>query len=166
MLRLAGLLVFLSFAAGAQKQLVLLQRGNPVQRFTEGEYIYFIMKDGSRREGMIVELFEFSVITSNDTVQFNKIHKVGIPKDERKGISKKFGFLFLAGGIVYLGLDLVNSAAGYNTSGVDPQVVKASAILITVGSLLYFIRPKWRRVNQGTFLRTIDYKSPFYKTGP
>lgn len=164
MLRLAGLLIFLSFATNAQKQLVLLQRGNPVQRFREGEYIHFVMKDGSRREGMIVELLEFSVITSNDTVQFNKIRKVGIPKDERRGLSKKFGFLFLAGGIVYLGLDLINSSAGYNTAGVDQQVVKASAILITVGSLLYFIRPKWRRVNQGTFLRTVDYKSPFYKS--
>jgi hypothetical protein len=164
MLRWAGLMFLLSFAAYGQKQLVLLQRGNPVQHFTEGDYVHFIMKDGSRREGVIVELFEFSVITSNDTVQFNKVRKVGIPRDERRGLSKKFGFLLLAGGIVYLGVDLINSAAGYNTAGVDPQVVKASAILITAGSLLYFIRPKWRLVNQGTFLRTIDYKSPFYKT--
>ncbi len=164
--RLAGLLVFLSFAAGAQKQLVLLQRGNPVQRFTEGEYIYFIMKDGSRREGMIVELFEFSVITSNDTVQFNKIHKVGIPKDEQTGRWQKWGFRIMAAGILLIAIDLVNGAAGYHSSGVDPGVAKVSAALVATGGLLYFTRPKWRRVNQGTFLRTIDYKSPFYKTGP
>ena len=165
MLRLAGLLLLLSFTASAQKQLVLLQRGQPVQRFTEGEYIHFVMKDGSRKEGVIIELFEFSVITSNDTVPYNKVHKVGIPKDERRGLSKKFGFLFLVSGIAYLGIDLFNSATGYNTPGVDPQVVRVSATLIVVGSLLFFIRAKYRRVNQGVFLRTIDYKSPFYKVG-
>lgn len=164
MLRLAGLFVFLSFAATGQKQLVLLQRGNPVQRFTEGEYIHFIMKDGSRREGVIVELLEFSVITSNDTVQFNKVHKVGIQREERKGFAKKFGSKILAAGILLFVIDAVNAAIN-NSSGVDPGVAKVSAALIVVGSILTFVRPKWRRVNQGTFLRTIDYKSPFYKTG-
>lgn len=164
MLRLAGLLVFLSFVASAQKQLVLLQRGNLVQRFREGEYIHFIMKDGTRREGMIVELLEFSVITSNDTVQFIKIQKVGIPKEERKGVAKKFGSKILLAGILLYAFDAANAAIN-NSSGVDPGVAKVSAALIVVGSILTFVRPKWRRVNQGTFLRTVDYKSPFYKSG-
>jgi hypothetical protein len=160
----AFLLFLISSAAIAQKQLVLLKNGNPVGRFTEGEYIRFIMKDGSPREGKIIELMEFSVITSNDTVQFNKIQKVGIPKGQRKGIAPLFGGLLLAGGITYLSIDLINSALGYNPEGVDKGVVQASAVMIGVGSVLFFIRPKYRRVNNGTFLRTIDYKSKFYKS--
>lgn len=163
-MRLWPILLFLVVNSFAQKQLVLLKKGKPVGRFTEGEYIHFIMKDGSRREGKIVELMEFSVITSNDTVQFNKISKIGIPKGERSGISPLFGGLLLGAGVTYLSIDLINSALGYNTSGVDQDVVKASAVMIGVGSVLFFIRPKYRRVNEGTFLRTVDYKSKFYKS--
>jgi hypothetical protein len=157
-------LLLTSSACLAQKQLVLLKNGKPVSRFTEGDYIRFIMKDGSRREGKIIELLEFSVITSNDTVQFNKIQKVGVPKGQRSGIAPLFGGLLLVAGVTYVGIDLVNSALGYNPEGVDKSVVQASAVLITAGSILYFIRPKYRRVNNGTFLRTVDYKSKFYKS--
>lgn len=164
MLRILIVVVFFSFSASAQKQLVLLKFGKPVGRFTEGDYMYFIMKDGTKREGMIIELLEFSIITSNDTVQFNKIDKIGIPKGERRGVAPLTGGLLFAGGAIYLGLDLVNSALGYNPEGVDRQVVTSSAVLMGVGGALLFIKPKWRRVNNGTFLRTIDYKSKFYKT--
>lgn len=169
--RVLACLLLITLSAQAQKQLVLLKNGKPVGRYIEGEYMYFIMKDETKREGKVIELYEFYAVIVNpvaplgvDTVQFNKIRKILIPKEERRGLSKKFGFLFLAGGVTYLTIDLINSAAGYNSPGVDPNVVKASAVLIGVGSLLYFIRPKWRVVNQGTFLRTIDYKSKFYKS--
>jgi hypothetical protein len=158
---LAFLLLLISSATLAQKQLVLLKNGKPVGRFTEGEYIHFIMKDGSPREGKIIELLEFSAITTNDTVQFNKIHKVGIPKGQRKGIAPLVGGLLLAAGIAYVAIDLFNSSFGYDTEGVD---VQASAVMIGTGSVLFFIRPKYRKVNQGTFLRTVDYKSKFYKS--
>jgi len=164
MLRILFVVLLFSFTASAQKQLVLLKSGKPVGRFTEGEYIYVIMKDGTAREGMIIELLEFSVITSNDTIQFNKIHKVGIPKAERRGAAPLVGGLLFAGGAIYVGLDLVNSALGYNPEGVDRQVIVASATLMTVGSALIFIKRKYRRVNNGTFLRTVDYKSKFYKS--
>ncbi len=157
-------LLLTSLPVLAQKQLVLLKSGKPVGRYTEGDYIRFIMKDGSRREGKIIELLEFAVITTNDTVQYNKIHKVGIPKGQRSGIAPLFGGLLLVAGVTYVGIDLLNSALGYDPSGVDKSVVQASATMITVGSILFFIRPKYRRVNNGTFLRTVDYKSKFYKS--
>lgn len=163
MFRLLACLLLISFASAAQKQLVLLKNGKPVNRYTEGEYIYFIMKDGSKREGMIIELLEFSVITSNDTVQFNKVHKVGIPKGERAGAAPLIGGLIFTAGVVYLGVDLVNSALGYNTEGVDPGVIKASGAMMAIGGALFLIKSKYRRVNNGTVLRTVDYKSKFWK---
>lgn len=151
MVRLLPLFLLITLTASAQKQLVLLKRGNPVGHFTEGDYIHVIMKDGTQKEGIIFELFEFSMITTGDTIQFNKIRKVGIPKDQRKGIAPLFGGLLLTGGVVYFGLDMLNSALGYNPPGIDPQVVTASAILVAVGGALSFIRPKYRVVNNGTF---------------
>lgn len=158
------LLLLLSFSVQAQKQLVLLKRGKPVGNFQEGVYIYLQLKDGTRSEGHIVELLEFTIITSNDTVPFNTIKRIGIPKEQRRGIAPLFGGLLLAGGVVYFGVDMINSALGYNPPGVDKQVATTSAVMIGVGSLLSFIRPKYRRVNMGTFLRTVDYKSKFYKS--
>ena len=163
MIRLLPFLLLLGLSVQAQNQLVLLKRGKPVGNFPEGSYIYLQLKDGSRSEGHIVELLEFTIITSADTVPFIKIKKIGIPKDQRSGIASLFGGLLLAGGVVYFGIDMINSALGYNPPGIDAQVATTSAVMIGVGSVLSFIRPKYRRVNMGTFLRTVDYKSKFYK---
>ena len=165
MVRILVCFLLLSFSGVAQKQLILLKNDRVVGRFTEGDYIRLLMKDGSHREGMIIELAEFTAITSNDTVAFNKIAKVGIPKGQRKGFAPIFGGLMLGVGITMLGLDAINSATGHTAKGgIDPQILQTSAILIGVGSALVFIKPKYRRVNNGTFLRTIDYKSRWYKS--
>ena len=99
MVRSLLFLLLLTFAAQAQKQLVLLKRGKVVGNFQEGKYIYMQLKDGTKSEGMIIELLEFSIITTNDTVPFNKITKIGIPKGQRKGIAPLFGGLLLAAGL-------------------------------------------------------------------
>lgn len=71
------LLCWLLCAAGisfSQKQLVLLHRGDIVARFGEGQYIRLILKKNHRHtEGHIVELYDFSMITSSDTIQFKDI---------------------------------------------------------------------------------------------
>lgn len=159
------LVLFFTVSSHAQKHLILLKHGKVVGRFPESSYIYLILKDGRKKEGRIVELLEFAMMLSSDTVPFNKIKKVGIPKEERRGISPLFGSFLLVGGVVYFGIDQINSALGYNPPGVDQQVVKISAIMIAIGAPLVFIRPAYRRVNTDTFLRTIDYKSPFYNSG-
>ncbi|MBL7849916.1 MAG: hypothetical protein JNN04_03360 [Cyclobacteriaceae bacterium] len=172
---LACLLILTSFASQAQKQLVLLKNGKPVGRYVEGEYVYFVMKDGTQRQGAILELLEFAAIISVapkadtsrlvpvDTIHYIKTQKILIPKDERRGIAPLLGGLLATSGAVYLGLDLVNSALGYNPPGVDTGVVVTSAALMGVGSSLIFIRPKYRRVGNGTIMRTVEYGSKFYK---
>lgn len=167
MLRVLACLLFFVFSvsAYAQKQLVLIRNDRVVGRFTEGDYIYLVMKDGSKREGKIIELQEFSAITSNDTVAFNKIGKVGIPKGQRRGVAPLLGGLLLVTGTAFLGLELLNSATGHTASGgVDPSLVKTSAILIGVGGALVFIKPKYHKLDGRIFLRTIDYKSRWYKS--
>lgn len=164
MVRILFCLLLCSVSAVAQKQLILLRNDHVVGRFTEGEYLRAVMRDGSKREGIIIELHEFLAITSNDTIPFNKIDKIEIPKGKRRGISPLFGSLMLGIGVTLIGIDALNSATGHTASGgIDPQIAKTSAILIAAGSILVFIKPKYRRVNNGTFLRTIDYKSRWYK---
>ncbi len=164
MTRLIPILLLLAVSVQAQKQLVLLKRGKPVGNFPEGSYIYLQLKDGSRSEGHIVELLEFTLITSADTVPFIKIKKIGIPKGQRRGIAPLFGGLLLVGGAAYFGIDMINSALGHNPPGIDQQVATTSAVMVGVGSALSFIRPTYKRINMGTFLRTVDYKSKFYKS--
>jgi hypothetical protein len=176
MLRLLPLLLILALTAEAQNQMVLLRNGRPIGRYVEGEYVYFVMKDGSQKEGAILELLEFAAIISRapkgdttsmmpiDTIMFIKTRKILIPKKERRGIAPLLGGLLVAAGAVYVTVDLVNSAAGYNTPGIDQGVVVTSAALIGTGSLLYFIRPKYHRVDNGTIVRTVDSKSKFYKS--
>jgi len=165
MVRIVLCLLICSVSAVAQKQLILLRNDHVVGRFTEGEYLRVVMKDGSKREGVIIELLEFSAVTSNDTVPYNKIDKVGIPKDQRRGIAPLLGGLMMAVGVTFIGVDALNSATGHTAKGgIDPQIAKTSAVLIAAGSLLMFIKPKYQRVNNGTFLRTIDYKSRWYKS--
>ncbi len=167
-------LLFLAFHSEAQKQLVLLKRGKPVGRYGEGESIFFVMKNGRQLEGTIIELLEFSAVISRtdsvqlskilDTVPFNKVYKVKIPRGERKGFAPLVGGLLMTAGALYLGIDLINSATGYNTEGIDKGVVQASAIMVGVGSLLVFIKPEYRRMNSGTIFRTVGRDSKFYKS--
>lgn len=111
-----------------------------------------------------MELTEFSMITSADTVPFNKIKKIRIPKGKHKDAASKFGKLLIICGLGYVTIDQLNRALGYNNAGGEEQVVKTSAILVATGSVLLLVRPRYHRVNMGTVLRTVDYKSPFYKS--
>lgn len=175
MFRILACLLLFTSSAFAQKQLVILKKGRPVGRYAEGEYVYFVMKDGSQKQGAIMELLEFAAVislapkgdTTNmvpmDTVHYIKTQKILIPKDDRSGIAPLFGGFLATAGAVYLGLELVNTAAGYNSAGVDAGVVVSSAALMAVGSSLIFIRPKYHRIGNGTVMRTAEYGSKFYK---
>lgn len=152
------------FFLTAQKQLALIGGDRSIRNFPEGSYISLILKDGTKIEGQILQLMEFSMITTNDTVPFNKIKKIGIPKGERKTLVSKIGVAMIGIGVIYVGVDQINRAFGYtrNPDG-EERVIRTSAILIATGGVLIWVKPKYQRVNAGIFLRTVDYKSRFYK---
>ena len=148
----------------AQKQLVLVHGGKVTARYAEGAYVHLILKNGLHKEGRLIELQEFSVITSSDTILFNKIKKMGIPKGERRGRVSKLGTLLMTIGVLYFGIDQLNSSLGYNPKGIDQGVLKTSVALTATGAALFFVRPHYRGVGVGTSFRTVDYKSPLYKS--
>lgn len=159
------LLIGLPWPVHAQRQLVLVKRDRVLSTFFEGDYIRLILKNGQREEGRIIELAEFSMITSNDTVPFNKIKKVKKQKGQRGGVMTGVGGFLFAAGILYIGIDQINSALGYNRKGLDPTVLNTSLILTATGAIMILMRPHYFRVNTGIFLRTIDRKSPLYLRG-
>ncbi|HWA34867.1 MAG TPA: hypothetical protein VG737_12085 [Cyclobacteriaceae bacterium] len=154
-------LLTIALDSHAQKQLVFMRRGAVIARYTEGEEIKCVLKNKRRTSGFIVELEDFRMITSNDTINFLAISKIDTrkhnPIDVRKGIG---GLLFL-GGIVYLSVDQLNAALGYSKPGFD-QADWNAVIATGVGAAILFIRPKYKKLKQGTIIRAIDHRSPFY----
>ena len=157
------LLFLLASPCLAQKQFILLKHGKVVQRFLEGEYIKCVMKNGQHKEGIIVELADFSMITSADTIPFIKIEKIDIRSHHSFNLTQGFGGLFFVSGILYFSLDQLNGATGHGPKGIDKGVTVASASLVAAGLAIVFIKPRYQKVNHGVFMRTIDYTSPFYK---
>lgn len=157
------LLTFLLIPFGlfAQKQLIFMRKGEIVARYTEGDNFQCVLKNKKHKGGYIVELEDFRMVTSNDTINFLSISKIDSrrqhPINARKGIG---GFLFL-GGIMYMGIDQVNGALGYAKSGWD-QTDWGALIGAGVGAGILFIRPKYEKLRPGTIIRTIDHRSPFY----
>lgn len=153
-----------SNSAFSQKQLVLIKQGNVVARFAEGQYFKCVLKKNHRHtEGHIVELNDFSMITSSDTIKFQDILKIDIHKHRPFRWNSGVGGLLFIGGLGYLGLDRLNSSIGIGSSSLDNSVLYTSLIASSVGAALIFVRPRYQHVNMGYFLHTVDYTSPFYE---
>jgi hypothetical protein len=143
----------------AQKQVIFILHGDVVARYSEGEIFKCKLKNGQKKSGFIIELNEFSMITSSDTIEFRSIAKIkGIPQPKWK---QRVGGLMMIVGFGYVALDQLNVALGYNPPGFDDadwNAVKLGA----VGALVLLIKPQFQRIRPGTSIRTIDYHSPFY----
>ena len=149
----------------SQKQLIILKNGHVQARFTEGQYLRCVLKKNHRHtEGHIIELYDFYMITSSDTIQFKDILKVNIKKNRgpAKWSSGVGGLLFL-GGLIYLSVDQLNVAIGINAAS-TPAEFYVPLMISGVGAAMIFIRPKYKRINGIQYLHTIDYRSPFYQS--
>jgi len=157
-------LLLFSLVAFSQKQVVLLDRGTVVGRYAEGQYFRCVLKKNHRHvEGHIVELNDFAMITTNDTIKFHDILKVDIHKHRPFQWSSGVGGLLFLGGILYFTVDRANAAIGVNSNDIPQSVWLPSALLTAAGAALIFIRPRYIRVNTGVFLHTVDYTSPYYQ---
>jgi hypothetical protein len=159
------LFIFIAQASFSQKQLVILRNGVVQASFKEGEYIRFVLRNHRHAEGHIVELYDFYMITSNDTVQLKDILKMDIRnhRGPRSWTSRVVGGLLLAGGLVYFGVDQGNVALNINSQNTTPVEWVAPLAAAGVGASLLLIRPRYKRLNGIRFLQTVDYTSPFYQ---
>ncbi|MGC4020457.1 MAG: hypothetical protein QM734_00180 [Cyclobacteriaceae bacterium] len=161
------LIICLSFSEAlfSQKQLVILKNGHVQAAFREGEYIRFVLKKKHKHaEGHIVELSDFSMITSNDTIQFKDILKINIKKHRGPAHwSGGVGGLLFLGGLIYLSVDQLNVLINVNGQDDKPAQWIVPLSISAVGAALVFIRPKYKRLNGIRYLQTVDYKSPFFQ---
>jgi hypothetical protein len=156
----------ISFFGTAQKQLVFLKRDNVIARFTEGDRFKLKLKNRQWKEGYIYELTDFSLITSGlDTISFLSIDKINIKKQRRVSSLGKLGRAMLIGGLGYIAIDQVNVWVGSTKSGFDASN-QTALIIAGAGALLVVIKPKYKRVSRGVAIRTIDYRSLYYKSNP
>lgn len=155
----------ISFTTFAQKELLILKRGHVVASFKEGDYLRVVLKKNHRHtEGHIVELYDYHMITSSDTIQFKDILKINIKKHRGSPqINRGIGGLLFLGGILYIGLDRLNNAVGVTNNSLDNSVLYPALIATSAGAAMIFIRSKYVRLDGITYLKTVDYQSPFYQ---
>jgi hypothetical protein len=160
---LACILFFLTLvvSSNAQKQLVFIRHGKVVSRFTIGSPIRLKLKNHQYKEGRIVELNDFSMVTSNDTIKFQSIAKLHSKHIHQVRVNSGIGGLLFVGGLGYIAIDQLNASLGYNKSGWD-QTDQKALVAAGVGAALLFIRPRYTRLPPGTAIRVVDYTSLFY----
>lgn len=146
----------------SQNQLILLKRGNVIAHFTEGENIKCIMKDDSRIEGVAIRFNDFSIVTLNDTISFEKIEKIYVKGKRKMNTLNKVGTVLMIAGVGYFALDQINALIVEGHEGIDKNVVITSVSLAGVGAALCFIKSPYQKL-RGLSLRTIDPTSRYYK---
>jgi len=147
--------------SSAQKQVIFLSKGNVVARYAEGGYFKCVLKNHQHKEGVIVELNEFSMITSQDTIEFRSIAKMDIKENRKINITKGIGGLLFIGGLGFIAVDQINGAFGYSPQGWDNSD-QTALIIAGLGAAKLFIKPRYKKLRPGTVIRSVDYRSPYY----
>ena len=147
--------------SSAQKQVIFLSKGNVVARYAEGGYFKCVLKNHQHKEGVIVELNEFSMITSQDTIEFRSIAKMDIKEDRKTNVRSGIGGLLFIGGLGYIAVDQINGAFGYSPQGWDKSD-QTALIIAGLGAAMLFIKPRYKKLRPGTVIRSVDYRSPYY----
>jgi len=165
-MKLKLLILFLSASMQpilAQKQLILLKRGDVVTRFTEGDYMRFKLKNNEFAEGLAVQFTDVSIITLNDTILFSSIYKINSKGHRKPSGLNKLGTVLMVAGVGYFAIDQVNTLFFVKgQSGIDEGVAITSVSLAATGAALRFIRNPYQKL-RGLSLRTIDPSSRYYR---
>lgn len=162
---LSLLWILWSFDSFAQRQLILLNGDHVAHRFKVGDKLYTKLQNESKeRWGFLVEIDEFSVITSQDTIPIKQIRKVLKPGPP---VVKGVGRTLMIAGVGYLVIDQVNYVLvrGNSPPRVEKRVWKPAAILTGLGLPLFLKSRDWRRVSGNARLISVDNGSKFYKAG-
>jgi hypothetical protein len=163
-MRFLFVILFLSFAhlLSAQKHLIFLKHETVIARFVEGEYFKCVLKNKKKKQGYILELTEFSMITTAyDTIPFHAIAKVETKKIRSHRVGGVGGFM-LIGGLGYIALDQLNSLIGSTKGEFNSSYITALSVS-AAGAALLFIKPKYTKVKRGVVMRTVVYRSLYYR---
>lgn len=150
-----------SLHAFGQRQLVLMSGDELAHRFKVGDSFRTVIK-GSKTEhwGFLVEINEFSVITSQDTIDLRKIRKVLLPGKPK---AYKIGVTLITVGVGLFAIDQVNyTLVQGNDLNIDSGIARTSIALAATGIPLLFIKKKWAKPKGGLRIISVDRDSRFY----
>ena len=160
-----GILLFLiggPINSSAQKQLIVLRNGNTIlARYSEGSPFRCVLINGERKAGTIVTLRDFSMITSQDTIEFQSVARIDRRGYYRVNIMRDVGYVLLLGGLIYAGSDLINHSLGYDKHEFD-QGDKNALFAASVGALMLYVKSPYRRLSKRMVMKTVDPSSPFF----
>ncbi len=141
--------------------MIVIRNGIAVARFTEGGKFKCVLKNHQKKEGVIVELNEHSVITTNDTILFQSI--VGFDRKNyfRVNIIRDVGAVLFYGGLIYLAADMLYEVFRGEKIEFDQSDSTALAAA-SVGAVILFVKSPYRHVGRKMVIRTVDNTSPYY----
>jgi hypothetical protein len=145
----------------AQRQLVLLSGDHVVFRFRRGDNFHSKL-DGQKQEhwGFLVEINEFNMITSQDTIDFRKIDKVLVPG---KPMTKRLGRKLVTAGVGLFVIDQLNiTLIQHNKPNLDSKVWKTSALIASAGVPMLFFKKNWKKIGRGSKLISVGRDSRYY----
>ena len=155
-------IVLLPFTqALSQRQLILMSGDKLLFRFKEGSKFHSRLT-GQKQEhwGFLVEINEFSVITSQDTIQLKKIRKVLLPG---KPFVHKMGKTLLTVGAGLFVMDQINNSVILkNKPSLEAKIWIPSVIMLSTGLPLLLVNKNWKKVGRGVRLISVGRDSRFY----
>jgi len=154
------LLLCLNYTALGQRQLLVVRGDKVIQRFKVGDSFRSKWFDSKIEHwGLITDINEFEIITSQDTIPTKEIRKVLV-----KGppLAKKIGINLVKIGAFYFLIDQFNSAVIQHNPSIDDSVWKTSAVLVGAGLPLLLFKRNWKRVGRSYRLKSVGPDSRLY----
>jgi hypothetical protein len=158
-----GLIVYISVGSAlGQRQVILLAGDEVVHRFKKGDsFKVRLVDDKSERWGFLVEINEFSVITSRDTIGLRAIKKVLLPGRPR---IHRLGKKLLTAGIGLFIIDQLNYVVLQgNDPNIDSGVAIASIAIVAAAIPMTLTKKNWAKPKRRLRLISVGRDSRFYE---
>jgi hypothetical protein len=156
------ILLFLSFAAPAQKQLLLLKKGKVLYRFLPGDGIYIKLKGNPDRiHSYLNNILDDAIVLHHDTIPFHTIERTYVYESAGRNTS---GGTLVAAGVILFSIDQVNSVIiQKNDFEINSGVTITSLAFITAGLPLMLIKKKSQVLSYKYRLMTVKEGDPMYR---
>jgi hypothetical protein len=158
-----GLSVFtLLGSAFGQRQVILMSGDEVVHRFRKGDpFRVKLVDDKTEYWGYLVEINEFSVITSRDTIGLRGIKKVLLPGKPR---IHGLGIKLITAGVGLFIIDQLNyGVLQGNDPNIDSGVAIASIAIVAAALPMALTKKNWAKPKGRLRLISVGRDSRFYE---
>lgn len=153
--------IFLSHGAWAQKQLVVLKRGEVVFRYVPGDdFVVRLKGEPGMISSYVNNLSDTAVVIHSDTIPFHLIDRLYFPQHSL--LNTVGAFLTIGGAGIFI-IDQFNEVVVHgNEPSFDERVNRITVSSLVVGLPMFLIRKKSQRIGYKYRLLMVEKDSPFY----